>query len=208
MVIIETLVLVLALLFPLQFTFFYDSQTDSKAEIQVHFQNHIIALAKVLVMTEQQFDFSTTPRIFFAKEFSSKKKAIETLASILAEQSEHSLIDILEAFMNRERLGSTAIGNGIAIPHGRIEGLEKALGVLLIIENGLDIETSDQIPVDILFGLILPEECCDQHLSLLKEIASVASVAKNLEMIRQQKSITKIYQWLRDNNPKLGEILE
>jgi len=158
-------------------------------------------------MSEQDFDLSSTPRIFFATEFSSKKKAIETLASILAEQSDFSITDIIEAFMNRERLGSTAIGNGIAIPHGRIDGIENTMGALLISQVGLDLQAPDQQPVDIFFGLILPQECCDQHLTLLKDIATIASVPDALEMLRTEKSIKNIFNWISNNNHQLGEIL-
>jgi len=159
-------------------------------------------------MSENFFDLETSPRILFAESFSSKKKAIEALASVLAEQSEYGISDILEAFMNRERLGSTAIGNGIAIPHGRIDGLNEAMGVLIILENGLDLQAPDQQDVDIFFGLILPEECCNQHLLLLKDIASVASQDEALEMLRSEKSIETIHQWLSKDNPQLGVVLK
>ncbi len=158
-------------------------------------------------MADLELALDTVPRIFFAEGFSSKKKALQTLASILAEQSDLALCDILEAFMNRERLGSTAIGNGIAIPHGRMENFSEAMGAIIIIENGIDFEAKDGAVVDVLFGLLVPDECCEQHLTLLQSIASIAVVPKALEMLKTEKSAEKIYQWIASNNQLLGDIL-
>ncbi len=158
-------------------------------------------------MPDDELNLETVPRIFFVDSFSSKKKAVETLASILSEQSEHSINDILEAFMNRERLGSTAIGNGVAIPHGRLENCPEAMGAIIILENGIDFNANDDKPVDILFGLLVPEDCCEQHLSLLQGIASIASVPDALIRLRTEKSIDSLQQWIFNNNPLLGETL-
>ncbi len=159
-------------------------------------------------MSDLELDLSITPRIFFAEQFSSKKKAIEVLASILAEQSDLNIADILEALMNRERLGSTAIGSGIAIPHGRITQLDQAMGALIIIENGLDLSAPDNQPVDILFGMLVPEKCCDQHLSLLKDIASIATQKEALELFRKEKSGDTIFRWIINNHPQIGDTLK
>ena len=109
--------------------------------------------------------------------------------------------------MNRERLGSTAIGNNIAIPHGRIQNLPRAMGAVIILENGIDFDAKDKAPVEIIFGLLIPEESSEQHLSLLQAIASIASVNEAINRLKTEKSPEKLYQWIVNHNQLLGDVL-
>lgn len=103
---------------------------------------------------------------------SSKKRALE----YIAEQVQQSAADLSETqiFNNlvaRERLGSTGIGQGIAIPHCRLEGCDKVIGVLITLEEGVAFDAIDNQPVDLLFALIVPKEATSEHLELLSQLA-------------------------------------
>jgi len=113
----------------------------------------------------------------------SKKKILEQIAEIASKKlPELSSNDVLESLMNREKLGSTGIGNGIAIPHGRISQGEKAVAVLLVSTQAVNYDAIDKRPVDIFCALLVPEDQCDTHLSTL---ASIAKTFDNKEILRK-----------------------
>jgi PTS system nitrogen regulatory IIA component len=87
--------------------------------------------------------------------------------------------------MNREKLGSTGIGNGVAIPHGKITPNESPVAVLIVIHPGIDYDAIDNRPVDVFFALLVPEDQCDVHLNTL---ASIAEIFDNKEMLRKIRS--------------------
>jgi len=109
----------------------------------------------------------------------SKKKALEALSTLLG-QSADSLSDtqIFDSLVARERLGSTGLGYGVAIPHGRVAQLEQTAGALLVLESGVDFDAPDGQPVNILFGLLVPEACNDEHLQILAGLAAMFSDAE------------------------------
>lgn len=115
----------------------------------------------------------------------SKKRALELAARIAAEASDsldaHTLFDSLLA---RERLGSTAIGHGVAIPHGRISGYDQVIGVLLKLTDPIDFNAHDGQPVDLLFALFVPEDQCQHHLDTLAELAQRFSNPEFLAELR------------------------
>jgi PTS system nitrogen regulatory IIA component len=106
----------------------------------------------------------------------SKKKALEALCTLLG-RSADSLNDaqIFDSLVARERLGSTGLGHGIAIPHGRLAQLDTTVGALLVLETGIDFDAPDRQPVNILFGLLVPEACNDAHLQILAGLAAMFS---------------------------------
>jgi PTS system nitrogen regulatory IIA component len=84
---------------------------------------------------------------------------------------------IFDSLLARERLGSTGLGHGIAIPHGRLAPLDSTAGALLVLETGIDFDAPDGQPVNILFGLLVPEACNDAHLQILAGLAAMFSDA-------------------------------
>jgi len=113
----------------------------------------------------------------------SKKKILEQIAHLASEKLPHlSSADVLESLMNREKLGSTGIGNGIAIPHGRIKQSDKPVAVLLVTTQGVNYDAIDKRPVDIFCALLVPEDQCDTHLATL---ASIAKTFDNKEILRK-----------------------
>ena len=125
---------------------------------------------------------------------SSKKKILEQIAHLASEQlPDHTDADILESLMNREKLGSTGIGNGIAIPHGKIKNSSKAVAVLLVNECGINYDAIDRKPVDIFCALLVPEDQCDTHLATLASIAKIFDNKDVIRKIRRAQSDLDIY---------------
>jgi PTS system nitrogen regulatory IIA component len=106
----------------------------------------------------------------------SKKRVLEHLSALLHNEAAFSTLDpdaIYHKLLERERLGSTGIGSGVAIPHCRVEGCPKITGVLLKLTKEIDFDAIDGKPVDLVFALIVPEEQTDDHLKALAAIAQL-----------------------------------
>lgn len=104
----------------------------------------------------------------------SKKRALELLAELLSKQlnTEQSL-EIFQQLTEREKLGSTALGHGIALPHARTEMCEQAVGAFIKLEQGIDFDSPDDIPTDLLFALMVPKDHTEEHLQILAGLASL-----------------------------------
>jgi PTS system nitrogen regulatory IIA component len=124
----------------------------------------------------------------------SKKKILETIAELASAQLPNlTSTDILESLLNREKLGSTGIGNGIAIPHGRIQNSAKAVAVLITTDSGVNYDAIDKRPVDIFCALLVPEDQCDTHLSTLSSIAKTFDNKEILRKIRRAETDLDLY---------------
>lgn len=114
----------------------------------------------------------TPSRTFIGLEGASKKRVLENAAAHIAEQApEYSAGELFDQLMNRERLGTTAVGEGIAIPHCRAKHCPDSLGALFRLAEPVDFDAPDNIPVDIMFVLLVSEDATEEHLSLLSQIA-------------------------------------
>jgi PTS system nitrogen regulatory IIA component len=137
----------------------------------------------------------TPERTVKSAPVSSKKKVLEYLGSFIAEHiPESSADEIYERLLNRERMGSTGIGEGIAIPHCRLKQCEKTFGVLLQLEEPIDFDAIDQQPVDLIFALLVPEEATDEHLKTLSMLAQKLSQADYREALRNSPDSLNLYQ--------------
>lgn len=126
---------------------------------------------------------------------SSKKKVLEYLSSFIADHiPESSADEIYERLLNRERMGSTGIGEGIAIPHCRLKQCDKTFGVLLQLEDPIDFDAIDQQPVDLIFALLVPEEATDEHLKTLSMLAQKLSQADYRDALRNSADSENLYQ--------------
>lgn len=102
----------------------------------------------------------------------SKKRALEEIAKLLAQGAPSvSHVDILNSLANREKLGSTGLGHGVAIPHGRMGGISGSVGAFVRLKHPVDYETHDGQPVDLVFGLLVPQNATGEHLQHLAAIA-------------------------------------
>lgn len=117
--------------------------------------------------------------IVVGHQTTSKKRLLEQIANMLAEHlPDTDARQIFRTLIEREKLGSTGIGNGVALPHGRIAGLKDVVGVFLHLKNALDFDAVDHLPVDLVFAILVPEDATEEHLNLL---ASLASIFRNYE---------------------------
>lgn len=126
----------------------------------------------------------------------SKKRLLETIAKIVSEDKPSLIYDnVLDQLIAREKLGSTGMGQGIAIPHCRVGDCIEPLGALLTLEESISFDAPDDQPVDLLFILLVPEKAHQQHLDILAEIArlfSQADLCKRLRAARDNRSLYNI----------------
>lgn len=109
-------------------------------------------------------------------EDSNKKRLFETIATIVSDDClELSYSDVLDNLVARENLGSTGLGQGIALPHCRVNNCEEPLGALLSLASPIPFDAPDERPVDLLFVLLVPTEARQQHLDILAELARAFS---------------------------------
>jgi len=106
---------------------------------------------------------------------SSKKRVFEQAGLLFEEHQGIARSKVFDSLFARERLGSTGLGDGIAIPHGRIKGLEDALAAVFRLANPIPFDAPDGQPVSVLIFLLVPEQATQQHLELLSEVAEMLS---------------------------------
>ncbi|HFQ14694.1 MAG TPA: PTS IIA-like nitrogen-regulatory protein PtsN [Gammaproteobacteria bacterium] len=147
----------------------------------------------------QLTDLLSEDRIACHADAHSKKRALETLSQLLASDQEYATAsDIFDSLLSRERLGSTGIGHGVAIPHGRVKNTQHASGAFIQLNEGVDFDAIDTAPVDLLFALLVPEESTDEHLEILSELASLFSEPDFRERLRHADSREKIYALIKE----------
>lgn len=127
----------------------------------------------------------------------SKKAALEALAGMIAEaDAELTQAQVFESLIAREKLGSTGLGNGIAIPHGRQKGSTNTIGAFMRLNIGISYDAVDQKPVDLLFALLVPEESTEAHLQILSRLAQMFSEPETLAKFRECESGEQIFKLL------------
>ena len=140
-------------------------------------------------------DLVSQNAIIPALKVNGKKQALQEIAAkaaVLTGQSERAILEIL---LQREKLGSTGVGNGVAIPHGKLPKLEKLFGLFARLERAIDFEAMDGQPVDLVFLLLAPEGAGADHLKALARIARLLrdqDVAKKLRASRDAQAIYSV----------------
>ncbi len=131
----------------------------------------------------------------------SKKRILEQICLLAAEKiGDCDESDLLESILNREKMGSTGIGNGIAIPHGRLSNTDKAMAVLLTTDTAIDFDAIDNKPVDIFICLFVPENSNQQHLNTLQSIAQLFSDRKTVKQVRKCTSNQQLFSFIQQTN--------
>ena len=125
---------------------------------------------------------------------SSRKRALEHACEILAGCSDLNPRNVLDALLAREKLGSTALGEGVAIPHCRLKNCQAPAGVLLTLENAVDYDAPDNTPVDLLFALVVPENTNDEHLKILSQLAGILVEADNRAALRRARDHLTLFE--------------
>jgi len=130
-------------------------------------------------------------------EASSKKKVLEAISEIVTENyPEYSTHKVFETLIERERLGSTGIGHGVALPHGRLEECTDTIGVFISLSEGIDFDAIDKQPVTLLFALLVPENSTQEHLEILAKLAEFFRDAKNRQNLENATSSETVYNLL------------
>ena len=136
---------------------------------------------------------------------SSKKRALELVSRLLAEPSDTTPQEIFASLTARERLGSTALGYGVALPHGRMKKISATRGAFVQLVQGVDFDAADRGPVDLLFAIVVPEHCTEEHLQLVAQIAELFSNEAMRDQLRQAKEAGELFDalthWIPQHAP-------
>ena len=142
-------------------------------------------------------DLLSSGRILAGVIINSKKRLLELISITLAKKnSDLSSREIFESLCAREHLGSTALGNGVAIPHGRVSNIEGVEVLFLQLRKPLHFDAEDGKPVDLIFALAVPKDCTEDHSKLLSSIADRFSEPELLEQLRGAKDANELWQLL------------
>jgi PTS system nitrogen regulatory IIA component len=137
-------------------------------------------------------------RIGNSLDISSKKRLLEVLGELLASAVPNLGPEaVFERLLERERLGSTGLGHGVALPHARMEQITEAVGAFAQLRRGVDFAAIDEGPVDLVFALLVPEEANEMHLQLLSRLAAMFSDPQLRQDLREADSKDRILALLQ-----------
>ena len=142
-------------------------------------------------------DLLSPGRILAGVRINSRKRLLELISETLAKKNkELNSREIFESLCVREQLGSTGLGNGVAIPHGRISGTRDVEALFLQLIKPLPFDADDGKPVDLIFAMAVPKHCTEDHSKLLSSIADRFSDPELLERLRKAADANEIWQLL------------
>ncbi|MGE0658430.1 MAG: PTS IIA-like nitrogen regulatory protein PtsN [Reyranellaceae bacterium] len=130
----------------------------------------------------------------------SKKQALQELAERAAALTQLHERQIFDVLLERERLGTTGVGNGIAIPHGKLAGLKRLHGVFARLSTPIDFESIDERPVDLIFLLLAPETAGADHLKALARVSRLLRDQTVCEKLRKTETADALYIILTEGN--------
>jgi len=146
-------------------------------------------------------NFIVATRIDCDCKAASKKRVLERVGELLATSAPNlSPEEIFEQLLERERLGSTGLGHGVALPHARLKGINQACGVLVRLEAGVDYDAIDGQPVDLVFGLLVPHDATQEHLQLLAKLAALFSKESFRNQLREVKDCEEVMTLIQQVN--------
>lgn len=141
-------------------------------------------------------DLITPDSIIPALKASSKKQLLQIMAEKASTISKLSERDVFDTILQREKLGPTGVGNGIAIPHGKLPDIDKIIGVFARLEQPIDFEALDDQPVDLVFLLLAPESAGADHLKALSCIARLLRDSGIVNKLRNTYEAQILYSFL------------
>ena len=140
-------------------------------------------------------DILTPARTVCSAPGVSKKRLFETIAGIISkDQPSMDYDDLFDQLIAREKLGSTGLGQGIAIPHCRTANCPQPLETLLTLEDPVDFDSPDDAPVDLLFVLLVPEAANQEHLDILAHVARLFSQPEFCAQLRAADNDADLFQ--------------
>lgn len=147
-------------------------------------------------------DILGADRVVSGVTFTSKKKALEELSHLLSlGQPSLAATDILSSLTAREKLGSTGLGHGVAIPHGRLAGVSQSVGAFMRLKHPLDYDAHDGTRVDLVFGLVVPQTATEEHLKHLAAIAEMFSDEAFCATLRTTEDGAALHKLVAEYSP-------
>ena len=134
-------------------------------------------------------------------DLTSKKRVFEQAGLLFENQHAIARSTVTDNLFARERLGSTGLGHGVAIPHGRIKGLKSPLAAVLRLQQPIAFDAPDDEPVSLLIFLLVPEAATQRHLEILSEIAEMLSDRALRENLKTQADAGAVHQLIADWQP-------
>lgn len=143
-------------------------------------------------------DLIDPARIELNCRITSKKRLMEHIAAMLSRRTEIDEQSVFRVLVERERLGSTGVGHGVALPHGRMADIDNAILALAILDEPLDYQSPDDQDVRIVVGLLVPENANDAHLQILAHLAQILNQAGLRDALLQANDRNEIFSALRE----------
>src|SRR5512140_62545 len=136
---------------------------------------------------------------------SSKKRLFEQVGLLIENQHGIAKAAVYDSLFERERLGSTGLGQGVAIPHGRIKGLKEALGAFVRLAQPVPFDAPDGKPVSLVFVLLVPEHATERHLQILSELAQMFADRELRERLASDDNPGLLHQHITEWNPHVPD---
>ena len=134
------------------------------------------------------------PNVLADLDVSSKKRVFEQVGLLFENNHQIARSQVFDSLFAREKLGSTGLGQGVAIPHGRIKGLKEAVGALVRMRQAIPFDAPDGQPVALIFVLLVPDRATDVHLQILSELAQMFSDKAFRERLLAAAGATELHQ--------------
>lgn len=136
----------------------------------------------------------TPDNVLLDNESASKKRVFERVGLLFENTLNIARSQVFDSLFAREKLGSTGLGQGVAIPHGRVKGLRDAAAAFVKMQNAIPFDAPDGLPVNFIFVLLVPERATDMHLQLLGELAQMFSDQSFREQLQAADDPVAIHQ--------------
>lgn len=141
------------------------------------------------------------PRIALDMDITSKKRLFEQIGLMIENENRIARATVFDALFAREKLGSTGLGMGVAIPHGRLKQLRDTVAVFVRAKEGIPFEAPDDAPVKLVFAMLVPEHATEQHLNMLSELTQIFSNSELRETLMTTDDPQLILQLLTEWSP-------
>ena len=138
-------------------------------------------------------------------DVTSKKRLFEQVGLLFENNQGVARSLVFDSLFARERLGSTGLGQGVAIPHGRIKGLKEAVGAFVRLASPVPFDAPDGKPVNLVFVLLVPEQATEQHLQILSELAQLFSDRDLRDRLATEKEASSLHQTITAWQPHVAD---
>ena len=143
-------------------------------------------------------DILVPERVCLALDAASKKRVMEIASRLLMSGTAYTINPnvVFDGLNARERLGSTGLGFGVALPHARLDGIDAALGAFIQVSSGVDFDSPDRTRVDLVFALLVPEHSTNEHLQILSKLAELFNEETLRTHLRHASSVEEVFALL------------